>query len=64
MKVVRNTISYKKVNKRICLSLSGVEVGATKTAMFKYYNVLKTDGRFTLEPNAAEKIDYMKKCFE
>ncbi len=38
--------------------------GDPKIDLFKYYNVLQWESRFTLGLNTAKNTDYMKKCFK
>ncbi len=63
IKVVRNWISYKKVRKHICLSLSGVELEGSKdwpvrSIMEKYYDVGKRQISFNLGLNTAKNTQH------
>ncbi len=61
IKIVQNSISYKKFSRRICLSLPEVDVGTPKIVIFE---ILKWESKFTLELNAAKNTNYIKKSFK
>ncbi len=54
IKIVQNSIFYKKFSQRICLIIPGVEVGARKIAIFE---ILEWESKFTLGLNAAKDTD-------
>ncbi len=58
LKIVQNSISYKKLKGRMCISLAGVEVGASKIAIFE---ILEWESKFTLGLNAAKNTNYINK---
>ncbi len=65
IKVVQDSILYKKVNGRTCLPKPGLELGGLqRSPSLKYYNVWKRESRFTLGLNAAKNMHYTKKRFK
>ncbi len=57
IKIVQNSISYKKLSESVCLPPSGVEAGAPKIAIFE---ILEWEYKLTLELNAVKNTH----CFE
>ncbi len=67
VKIVKDSIWYKKVSGRICLSLPSLWRGARelqRLSFSKYEIVRKRQSRFTLGLNTAKKMHYIKKCFK
>ncbi len=62
--IVKDSIWYKKVSRRICLPLPRRVLGASKTAIVEIQNVQKQHSRFTVRLDAAKNIHYIKKCFK
>ncbi len=63
-KIVQNYNSCKKLNGRISLSPTGVELQGSKDCHFWNIIILEWEGRFTLGLNAAKNTDYIKKYFK
>ncbi len=57
IRIVQNSISYKKLRECVCPSLPGMELGGFKD-YHAYNNVLKWESNFTLWPNAARSTKY------
>ncbi len=64
IKVIENYISYKKTWVHMSI-LPKIDASVLQwLKRLKYYNVLKWESTFTLELNAVENTDYIKKCFK